>query len=199
MISHYDSLTLIVRHVTFFSKQLRQFDMKLCPPHGFCDPLRWWLAVWCRNSYLTRVLWLLHTWWFMVFAWSLKSSVPFSGYVNTAGGKRAQTFCVDDCVFGDKHNTGSFDFPLNWSLSMTASYPSPSFPLYLHSFRDVFPASSCSILLSPVGTHSLCVHSDTVPPSLANCVLETQSPLGVSCQRQRLFSVWNHSRRHSVH
>lgn len=105
-------------------------------------------------------------------------------------------------VFGDTHNKGSFDFPLNlnWSLSLAASYPSPSFPLYLHSsFRDVFPASSCSILLSPVGTHSLCVRSDTVPPSLANCVLETQSPLGVSCQRQRLFSVWNHLRRQSVH
>lgn len=30
MISHYDSL--IVRHVTFFLKQLKQFDMKICPP-----------------------------------------------------------------------------------------------------------------------------------------------------------------------
>ena len=25
----------------------------------------------------------MNTWWFMFFAWSLKSSVPFSGYVNT--------------------------------------------------------------------------------------------------------------------
>lgn len=165
MISHYDSL--IVRHVTFFSKQLKQFDMKLCPPHGFCDPLGWWLVVWSRNSYLTRVLWFLHTWWFMVFAWSPKSSVPFSGYVNTEGGKRAQTFCVAGTHVCGK---GSFDFSLNWSLSLAASYPSPSFPPSLYSsFRDVFPATSCSILLSPVGTHkSVC--TQWYSPAITVCL-----------------------------
>lgn len=32
----------------------------------------------------------MNTWWFMFFAWSLKSSVPFSGYVNTEGDKKKQ-------------------------------------------------------------------------------------------------------------
>lgn len=31
-----------------------------------------------------------NTWWFMFFAWSLKLSVPFSGYVNTEGDKNKQ-------------------------------------------------------------------------------------------------------------
>lgn len=91
-------------------------------------------------------------------------------------------------MFADMHDKGSFDFSLNWSLSLAASYPSPSFPPSLHSsFRDVFPATSCSILLSPVGTHSLRVLSDIVPPSL--CVWNSGSFGSVLSEGEAVFRV----------
>lgn len=117
------------------------------PHHGFCDPLRWWLAVWCRNSYLTRVLWLLHTWWFMVFAWSPKSSVPFSGYVNTEGGKRAQTFCVDDCCIWGHAQQGQFWFSPELEFIIGCFLPIPFFPsLPSFFFQRRFP---CLLMQHP--------------------------------------------------
>lgn len=207
MISHHDSLALIVRHVTFFSKRLKQFDMKLCPPHGFCDPLRWWLADWCRNSYLTRVLWLLHTWWFMVFAWSPKSSVPFSGYVNTEGGKRAQTFCVDDCRVWGHARQGQFWFSPELEFIIGCFLPIPFFPslpsfffqrrfpclLMQHPSKPSWhPQPVCTQWYSPTITGQLCAWNSVSFGSVlseAEAVLCVESLEKTFCSLEKPF--WN--------
>jgi hypothetical protein len=38
------------------------------------------------------------TWWFVFFAWSLKSSLPFSGYVNTGEKKENRHFVNPDIM-----------------------------------------------------------------------------------------------------
>lgn len=127
MISHHDSLALIVRHVTFFSKQLKQFDMKLCPPMDFvthlgddwqfdAETLTW--PVFC-DFYIPGGLWSLlglrsHRCRFLDM-WTLREE------------REHRHFVWMIAMFGDTHNKGSFDFSPELELIIGCFLPIPFF------------------------------------------------------------------------
>ena len=76
----------------------------------------------------------VNTWWFMFFAWSLKSSVPFSGYVNTERDQEKQEFYESSFMspcFGNMLERRSFIYSLHHSFSSVSPRLSPSSAIQL--------------------------------------------------------------------
>lgn len=107
----------------------------------------------------------IDTWWLMFFAWSLKSSVPFSGYVNTAGDKRKQVL--------QESNSHALEAGLNPQplLQHSLLLPDPSRPAggvtLCHLLVPIFLASSRVPMtsVSVVSTNSFhCLPSYSAAP-----------------------------------
>lgn len=83
----------------------------------------------------------INTWWFKFFAWSLRSSVPFSGYVNTEETRGSRSFMDPATVFWKHDWKLGFLLPVTESISLLPLPGSqwPSLPVVC----GTLPGSPC--------------------------------------------------------
>ena len=120
----------------------------------------------------------INTWWFMFFAWSLKSSVPFSGYVNTERDQKKEEIYEPSHHIWETHLKDVALF-IPWTTVSTQFLPAfpypqrPSSRVMLHLLPSAPPAGSAPHSLH---SHTL-VHASGPAHILLHCLASFGSAL----------------------
>ena len=126
----------------------------------------------------------VNTWWFMFFSWSLKSSVPFSGYVNTERDQKKQEFYESSFMsphFGNMLERRSFIYSLHHSFSsVSPPFPHPQRPSS-HVLSRLLPSAP----LTGSAPHSLHTHTLVHASGPAHIPLHCLVSFGRSLLRSR--------------